>query len=212
MLYGLSFMFLFTIGGLTGLFLGTLATDIPLHDTYFVVAHFHYVMMGSTVIAFLGGIHHWWPKMTGKLYNEPLGRVTAGIVFITFNVTFLTQFVLGTKGMPRRYFNYLEEYESLHFISSMGAFGLGIGFLIMLFYLLHSLFWGKPAPDNPWGGVTLEWKTATPPVKQNFAETPVITGHVYDYDEIGELETRAAAGEKTPLYYRMESNTSEASS
>jgi cytochrome c oxidase subunit 1 len=181
MLYALAFIFMFSIGGLTGIFLGTLSVDLHLHDTYFVVAHFHYVMMGGTVMAFLGGLHYWWPKMFGRMYPEKLGQVIAGVIFTGFNVTFFTQFVLGSQGMPRRYYNYLDQYQTLHQVSSIGAFMLGAGFFVMLLYLLYSLKWGPKAPDNPWGGCTLEWKTETPPVHQNFRESPVFSGEPYDY-------------------------------
>jgi cytochrome c oxidase subunit 1 len=172
MLYALSFLFLFGIGGLTGLFLGALATDVHLHDTYFVVAHFHYVMFGGTVIAFLGGLHYWWPKMFGRMYSERWGRVAAALIFVGFNVTFFTQFVMGAKGMPRRYYNYLPEFKPYHQISSIGSFVMGIGFVIMAVYLLHSLFKGRPAPANPWGSATLEWQTPSPPPHDNFAVQP----------------------------------------
>ncbi len=172
MLYVLSFMFLFTIGGLTGLFLGTLATDIHLHDTYFVVAHFHYTMMGGTLIAFLGGLHYWWPKMIGRMYSEALGRLAAGLIFVGFNVTFFTQFVMGTRGMPRRYYNYPPEYEIYHQISSIGSYVMAIGFFLILGYLLHSLFRGKRAPANPWGAATMEWQCSSPPPYYNFHEPP----------------------------------------
>ncbi len=181
MLYALSFIFLFSIGGLTGLFLGTLSVDLHLHDTYFIVAHFHYVMMGGTVIAFLGGLHYWWPKMFGRMYPEKLGQVVSGVIFTGFNVTFFTQFILGSQGMPRRYYNYIDQFQALHQVSSIGAFMLGAGFFVMLLYLLYSLKWGEKAPDNPWGGCTLEWKTETPPVHQNFRESPVFSGEAYDY-------------------------------
>jgi cytochrome c oxidase subunit I len=184
MCYALSFIFLFTIGGLTGIFLGALAVDVHLHDTYFVVAHFHYVMMGGNVIAFIGAIHHWWPKMFGKLYNETLGLIACALVFIGFNVTFFTQFFLGSRGMPRRYHEYLPQYEQLHVISSLGSHILSAGLLLTLFYLLHSLFWGKKSPHNPWGGVSLEWETATPPIEHNFHDQPVVTKGPYDFKEI----------------------------
>jgi cytochrome c oxidase subunit 1 len=181
MLYALIFLFLFTIGGLTGLYLGTLATDVHLHDTYFVVAHFHYVMVGSTTTAFLGGLHHWWPKMFGKMYSETLGRITALIIFVGFNWTFFPQFILGSQGMPRRYYNYLDQYQPLHQFSSVGAMILGVGFGLIFVYLVWSLFFGKPSPQNPWGGVTLEWKTATPPITENFEQIPIVTGEPYQY-------------------------------
>ncbi|WP_459558143.1 cytochrome c oxidase subunit I [Lacunimicrobium album] len=173
MCYALAFLFLFTIGGLTGLFLGTLVVDVPLHDTYFVVAHFHYVMMGGTLIAFLGGIFHWWPKMTGKMYNEFWGQVSSVIVFLGFNLTFFPQFILGTRGMPRRYYNYVPEFQSLHVMSTVGAYVLGLGLTIALAVLIHSLMRGKKAPNNPWGAATLEWQTTSPPPLYNFNYDPV---------------------------------------
>jgi len=189
MLYALSFIFIFAIGGLTGLHLGTLATDVHLHDTYFVVAHFHYVMMGSALIAMIGGMHHWWPKMTGKMYNETLGRIGCGLVFLGFNLTFFPQFVLGSQGMPRRYHDYSPEwmsaenlaiFEPLHKASTIGSYVMAIGFFLTLFYLIHSLFKGKPAPANPWGGRSLEWQCASPPPPENFEKTPTV-GDCYDY-------------------------------
>ena len=190
MLYGLYFIFLFAIGGLTGLFLGTLATDVHLHDTYFVVAHFHYVMMGGLVIAFLGGLHHWWGKMTGKAYAEGWARFASVLVFIGFNVTFFSQFILGSQGMPRRYASYekvsdsmLELYTMLHRASTVGSLILAAGLFITLFYLLHSLRWGKKAPDNQWQGVSMEWETATPPIEHNFVGNPVCKNGPYDFPE-----------------------------
>jgi cytochrome c oxidase subunit 1 len=174
MLYVLSFLFLFGIGGLTGLFLGSLATDVHLHDTYFVVAHFHYVMFGGTVIAFLGGLHYWWPKMFGRMYSEAWARVAAALVFVGFNLTFLAQFVMGSKGMPRRYYNYLPEFTTYHRLSSLGSFVMAAGFFVMAGYLLHSLLRGRPAPANPWGGATLEWQTASPPPHDNFTTPPPV--------------------------------------
>jgi cytochrome c oxidase subunit 1 len=184
MLYALSFIFLFSIGGLTGLFLGTLAIDIHLHDTYFVVAHFHYVMMGGTVMAFLGGLHHWWPKMTGKMYPDWLGRIACFLVFVGFNLTFFTQFIMGSHGMPRRYFDYPDVpiFDAMHKASTAGAMVLGVGFLLTLSYLLWSLFKGPAAPANPWGGATLEWETASPPILHNFEHMPDCHDRpAYDY-------------------------------
>ncbi len=181
MLYALSFLILFAIGGLTGIFLGTLATDIHLTDTYFVVAHFHYVMMGSTVIAFIGGLHYWWPKMTGRMYNEFWGRIACGLVFIGFNLTFFTQFILGSRGMPRRYYNYLEQFQTLHMYSTFGSWILALGFIITAAYLLASLRKEPDAPDNPWGGTTLEWQTSSPPITHNFEDQPVLERAPYDY-------------------------------
>ena len=189
MLYALAFIVLFTISGLTGLHLGALATDIHLHDTYFVVAHFHYTMMGGSIIAMIGGLHHWWPKMTGKMYSEFWGRIAFTMVFIGFNLTFFTQFMLGSKGMPRRYQDYsgdnwslaqTELFATYHFWSSIGAFLTGFGFILVAIYLLHSLFRGKRAPANPWGGRSLEWQCASPPPHDNFSEPPTV-GDCYDF-------------------------------
>ncbi|MDP7377919.1 MAG: cbb3-type cytochrome c oxidase subunit I [Pirellulaceae bacterium] len=188
MCYSLAFLFLFGIGGLTGLFLGTLNVDIHLHDTYFVVAHFHYVMMGSTVIAFLGGIYHWWPKMFGRMYNETLGRIACIIVFVGFNMTFLPQFVLGSRGMPRRYARYDEVFEPLHQFSTIGALILGLGLLGAGLVLVQSLISGKRVAGNPWGASTLEWQTTSPPHFHNFEFDPQI-GKLYDYDSLEYDET-----------------------
>ena len=183
MIYALAFIFLFTIGGLTGLFLGALSTDMHLHDTYFVVAHFHYVMMGGTLVAFLGGLFHWWPKMTGKMFNDTAGIFSAAIVFVGFNLTFLPQFVLGTRGMPRRYASYVQEFQQLHQLSTIGAMILGLGLLVAGLVLLHSLFYGKKAPMNPWGGATLEWECSSPPPHDNFS-TPPTVGDPYDFTSV----------------------------
>ena len=183
MIYALAFIFLFTIGGLTGLFLGALSTDLHLHATYFVVAHFHYVMMGGTLVAFLGGLFHWWPKMTGKMFNDFGGIVSAAIVFVGFNLTFLPQFVLGTRGMPRRYASYQTEFTDLHRLSTIGAMMLGIGLLVAAVVLIHSLFYGKKAPRNPWGGATLEWECSSPPPHDNFSSAPTV-GDPYDFSKI----------------------------
>jgi cytochrome c oxidase subunit I len=181
MLWALSFIFLFTIGGLTGLFLGMLAVDVHLHDTYFVVAHFHYVMVGGTVMGFVGGLHYWWPKFTGKMYDESWARVGWFFVFIGFNLTFLIQFVLGSRGMPRRYYDYLPEFELFHQISTVGSWVLGFGFLVLGMMFIKSLMSGKPAPRNPWGSAALEWQTTTPPPTFNFVKDPVVTRSQYDY-------------------------------
>jgi len=183
MLYVLSFMFLFAIGGLTGLFLGALSVDIHLHDTYFVVAHFHYVMFGGTVIAFLGGLHYWWPKMFGRMYSERWGQISAFLVFVGFNLTFFTQFVMGSHGMPRRYYHYVEEFTTLHQASTVGSYILALGFFIMAGYLIHSLFRGRPAPDNPWGSATLEWETTSPPPYYNF-DHEFLAGDPYDLESL----------------------------
>jgi cytochrome c oxidase subunit 1 len=181
MLYALSFLVLFSIGGLTGIFFATLATDIHLTDTYWVVAHFHYTMMGGTAIAFFGGLHYWWPKMTGKMYNEFWGRLAAILVFIGFNVTFISQFVMGGRGMPRRYFNYLDQFAPMHMYSTIGSWILAVAFVTMALNLLGSLKFGPKAPANPWGGTTLEWETDSPPITHNFHDQPVLLHEPYDY-------------------------------
>jgi cytochrome c oxidase subunit 1 len=185
MLYALAFLWVFTIGGLTGVFLAVMSVDIHLHDTYFVVAHFHYVMMGGAITALLGGMHYWWPKAFGRMYNEKLGRISAVLVFIGMNVTFFPQFVMGTRGMPRRYYNYLPEFQSLHQLSTVGAYMLGIGFLITAGYLLATFKKKYDAPANPWGGSTLEWKTSSPPPYYNFRKTYEVNQGPYDgYDNL----------------------------
>ncbi|HWP59570.1 MAG TPA: cytochrome c oxidase subunit I [Candidatus Acidoferrales bacterium] len=181
MLYGMGFIGLFTIGGLTGLFLAALAVDVHVTDTYFVVAHFHYIMVGGMVMAYLGGIHYWWPKMSGRLYPEAWGKLAALIIFIGFNLTFFPQFVLGYLGMPRRYHAYPEEFQVLNVMSSAGASILAVGYLLPMVYLVWSLRYGKVAGPNPWGVLSLEWQTPSPPPVENFAETPVITRPPYDY-------------------------------
>jgi len=184
MLYTLAFLVIFAIGGLTGVILGALNVDLHLHDTYFVVAHFHYVMMGSIALAFFAGLHHWWPKMFGKMYNEALAKVACLIIFVGFNLTFLPQFIMGSRGMPRRYASYVPEYAPYHQASTIGALILGAGVALMVFYLVSSLFTGKKAKENQWGGVTLDWHTATPPVHLNFDEEPKVIHEVYDYSTL----------------------------
>ncbi|MEE9235823.1 MAG: cytochrome c oxidase subunit I [Candidatus Acidoferrales bacterium] len=181
MLYAMGFIGLFTMGGLTGLFLSTLAVDVHLHDTYFVVAHFHYIMVGGTVMAYLGGIHYWWPKMTGRLYPDGWARFAAFMVFIGFNLTFFPQFILGYLGMPRRYHAYPEEFQVLNVMSTAGASILGVGYLIPFVYLLWSLRYGKVAGPNPWGAKGLEWTTPSPPPTDNFPVTPVVEEEAYEY-------------------------------
>jgi cytochrome c oxidase subunit 1 len=201
MLYALAFLWVFTIGGLTGVFLAVMSVDVHLHDTYFVVAHFHYVMMGGAITALMGGIHYWWPKMFGKMYDEKLGRIASLLVFIGLNVTFFPQFVMGSRGMPRRYYNYLEEFQDLHVISTIGAYILGVGFLITAFYLIASLKRKEKAAANPWGGTTLEWQCSSPPPYYNFHSPPPVTqapyssyeNMVYDEKIAGYLPRKAKA-------------------
>jgi cytochrome c oxidase subunit I len=186
MLYAISFLLIFTIGGLTGLFLSALSTDIHLHDTYFVVAHFHYVMAGSNLMALIGALFYWWPKMYGRMYNDTLGRVGCALVFLGFNATFLPQFVLGSRGMPRRYYNYLPEFQPLHIASTIGSWILAAGMFLTLGVLLASFRRPKNAPANPWGGRTLEWECPSPPTTHNFEEPIVMRHGPYDYrpDEV----------------------------
>ena len=181
MLYALGFIGLFTIGGLTGLFLATMAINIHVHDTYFVVAHFHYVMVGGMVMAFFGGLHFWWPKMTGRHFSEMLGRITAVVIFIGFNLTFFPQFIVGYLGMPRRYHIYPEEFQIFHVLSTAGAAVLAVGYLLMAAYLLHSLILGKRSSRNPWKAIGLEWTIPSPPPTENFIDTPVVDYEAYDY-------------------------------
>lgn len=183
MLYAWGFLGLFTIGGLTGLFLSTMATDIHLHDTYFVVAHFHYVMVGGGVMGFLGGLHFWWPKMTGRMYSENWAKFAAIVIFVGFNLTFFPQFQLGYHGMPRRYHTYVDEFQVLHIMSTAGASVLGAGYLIMAAYLGWSLVKGKKASANPWAARGLEWETASPPPTENFSTAPVVTQEAYAYEK-----------------------------
>ena len=185
MLYGLMFLFTFTIGGLTGIFLGALSVDVHLHDTYFVVAHFHYVMMGGTIIAFVGGIHHWWPKMFGVMYSERWGKVAAGLIFVGFNMTFFNQFLLGQQGMPRRYWSYVPQFQQQHILSTIGGYLLLVGFVIIAVYLVHSLRNGKKVGPNPWNAQSLEWThTASPPIEHNFHGQPRVENDPYNFPEI----------------------------
>ncbi len=187
MLYAIGFIGLFTIGGMTGLFLAALGLDVHVHDTYFVIAHFHYIMVGGTVMAFLGGVHYWWPKVSGKMYPEGLARLSALIVFIGFNLTFFPQFVLGFLGMPRRYAAYPEEFQMLHVLSTAGASILGVGYVLPLCYLIWAWFYGREAAPNPWRATGLEWQTSSPPPVHNFEVTPVVTAkQPYDYEAMKE--------------------------
>ena len=188
MLYAFGFIGLFTIGGLTGLFLATLALDVHLTDTYFVIAHFHYVMVGGMVLAYLGGLHFWWPKITGRLYPEGWAKFGALVIFVGFNLTFFPQFIVGYLGQPRRYHAYAPEFQVWNVMSTAGASILGIGYLIPLTYLLWSLKYGKKAGNNPWGAKGLEWETSSPPPKFNFDKTPIVTEEAYAYSHKQETE------------------------
>lgn len=192
MLYAIGFIGLFLVGGLTGLFLGSIGLNVHLTDTYFIVAHFHYVMVGGQVIAYLGGIHFWWSKMTGKMYSEFWGKISAMLVFIGFNLTFFPQFILGYQGMPRRYASYPEELQVLNVFSTAGASVLGLGMTLPVIYLTHSLIWGKKAPKNPWMLSGLEWRTSSPPPTFNFEKTPVVTWEAYEFGEESGLDLKEA--------------------
>jgi len=186
MLYAFGFIGLFTIGGLTGLFLATLAVDVHVHDTYFVVAHFHYIMVGGMVLAFMGGLHYWWPKITGRIYPDLWGRLAAGIIFIGFNLTFFPQYLLGYLGMPRRYHAYPAEFQVLNVMSTAGASILAVGYVLPFVYLLWSLRYGKRASPNPWRVTGLEWQTPSPPPTDNFRGTPVVDEGAYNYARLPE--------------------------
>jgi cytochrome c oxidase subunit 1 len=188
MLYAFGFIGLFTIGGLTGTFLATLGFDVHVTDTYFVVAHFHYIMVGGTMMAYLGGLHYWWPKMTGRMYPELWARLSALVIFLGFNLTFFPQFIMGYMGMPRRYHAYPEEFQVYHVLSTAGASVLAVGYLIPAVYLIWSLRYGKLAPDNPWEATGLEWQTTSPPPPENFDITPVVNHEPYDYSILEEMK------------------------
>jgi len=189
MLYALAFIGLFTIGGLTGLFLAAVGVDVHVTATYFVVAHFHYVMVGGMLVAYLAGLHFWWPKMTGRMYPEATAKLSALITFIGFNLTFFPQFVLGYMGMPRRYHVYPPEFQVLNVLSTAGASVLAVGLLMPMFYMLWSLKYGAIAGNNPYRATGLEWQTTSPPPTHNFHETPIVTQDAYDYEsETEEVE------------------------
>jgi cytochrome c oxidase subunit 1 len=187
MLYTMGFIGLFTMGGMTGLYVAALGIDVHVHDTYFVIAHFHYIMVGGAVMGYLAGIHFWWPKISGRMYPEAWGKIAAGVIFMGFNLTFFPQFVLGYLGMPRRYHSYPAEYQVLNVMSSAGASILAVGYVLPLIYLLWSLRYGEVATDNPWGATGLEWRTPSPPPTENFPETPIVTWEAYDYSTVSEV-------------------------
>ncbi|MFN2384864.1 MAG: cytochrome c oxidase subunit I [Thermoanaerobaculia bacterium] len=197
MLYAFGFIGLFTIGGLTGLFLASMGLDVHVHDTYFIVAHFHYIMVGGAIMGYLGGMHYWWPKITGRLYPEGWARFSALIVFLGFNLTFFPQFLLGYLGMPRRYHAYPEEFQVLNVMSSAGASILGVGYVIPMIYFIWSMRYGKLAPANPWGATGLEWRTPSPPPTENFPQTPIVTWEPYHYSD-APLEVKGDAVPNLP--------------
>lgn len=202
MIYAISFLLIFTVGGLTGLFLGSIGTDVHLTATYFVVAHFHYVMVGGTMLGFLGALHYWWPKMTGRLFSDGIAKANAIIVFIGFNLTFFPQFILGWMGMPRRYhlYYFAPEFQAYHIMSTLGASVLGLGFILPACYLTMSLINGKKAGPNPWGAHGLEWETSSPPPTSNFIETPIVMDEVYDFDPVSEHQQDMADLESRELH------------
>ena len=187
MLYAIGFIGLFTIGGLTGVVLASLGMDVHLTDTYFVIAHFHYVMVGGALLGYMAGLHFWWPKMFGRMYSDVWSKVSAVLVFAGFNLTFFPQFLLGYMGMPRRYHVYPPEFQVFNVLSSAGASVLGLGLLLPAVYLTWSLKFGPPAPANPWGATGLEWQTTSPPIPENFEVTPVVTTEAYDYSTVQEV-------------------------
>ncbi len=195
MLYGLGFIGLFLIGGMTGLFVAAVGLDVHLTDTYFVIAHFHYVMVGGSLMGFLGGMHLWWPKMTGRMYPEAWARAAMVIQFVGFNLTFFPQFILGYLGMPRRYATYPPEFQVLHIFSTAGATILAIGMAITICYLIWSLKKGQRATPNPWGAAGLEWMTTSPPPTENFYETPVVTWEAYDFTVVRPEDVTGMAAE-----------------
>jgi cytochrome c oxidase subunit 1 len=198
MLYTIGFVGLFTIGGLTGLFCAALGLDLHIHDTYFIVAHFHYIMVGGSIMAYLGGLHFWWPKLTGRMYPEWWARVSAAVVFIGFNLTFFPQFILGYLGMPRRYHAYPDEFQVLNVLSSAGASILGAGYLIPMVYFAWSMRYGPKAAPNPWKAKGLEWAIASPPITENFESQPIVTEEAYAYAEPAHKPT-GGGGHGTPV-------------
>jgi cytochrome c oxidase subunit 1 len=201
MLYALGFIGLFTIGGLTGVMLATMGIDVHVHDTYFIVAHFHYIMVGGAIMGYLGGLHYWWPKMTGRLYPAFWSRISAILVFVGFNLTFFPQFILGYQGMPRRYWSYPPEFQVLNVLSTAGATILGLGYLLPFTYLFWSLKYGQRASANPWGATGLEWDTTSPPPTENFVTPPVVTKDAYDYDDFeAQADIRSALSREEEEY------------
>jgi len=199
LLYALIFLVLFPIGGFSGIMVAVLSVDVHLHDTYYVVSHFHYVMVGGMFMAFLGGLHYWWPKMFGRMYNEALAKIAAGLLFVGFNITFFPQLVLGSQGMPRRYYDYPARWEGLNALSTYGSWILAVGLALILGYLVHSMFWGRKAPVNPWGAATLDWRAVpTPPIDHNYRRIPVVTRGPYAFHQVDDLYGHDLTGDGLP--------------
>jgi cytochrome c oxidase subunit 1 len=190
--YFVGFLFFLVFGGMTGVALATLSLDVHWHDTYFVVAHFHFIMVGATLMAFLAALHYWLPKITGRMYSEGWGLVAAVMVVLGFNFTFIPQFLLGNEGMPRRYFSYPERFWALNVASTAGASVLAIGLVIILVYILVALKWGPVAGPNPWRSHGFEWDTPSPPPPENYETTPVYTHGPHEYTEDTELPPQVA--------------------
>jgi cytochrome c oxidase subunit 1 len=184
LLYAFGFVGLFTIGGMTGLMVASIAVDVHVHDTYFVVAHFHYIMVVGAIMAYMGGLHFWWPKITGRMYPEAWAKISALLIFVGFNLTFFPQFLAGYMGMPRRYHAYPPEFQLFNVLSTAGASVLAVGYILPMLYFVWSLRYGEKAGANPWNAAGLEWMTASPPPTMNFDVTPVVTWEAYNYDEL----------------------------
>jgi cytochrome c oxidase subunit 1 len=181
LLFALTFIFLFSIGGLTGLFQGALAINMHLHDTYWIVGHFHYIIFGGMGFGFLAAIHYWFPKMFGKMYDWKRAAWAWFILFIGFNVLYFPMLILGWEGMPRRYYDYPPQFQTLHLISTIGSWILIAGLIGIFFNLLQALRKGERAGNNPWGGTTLEWQISSPPPAENFEKIPVVEKGPYEF-------------------------------
>jgi cytochrome c oxidase subunit 1 len=182
--FALCFIYLFSVGGLTGLVLGAAGTNIHVHDTHFVVAHFHFVMFGGTAFAFFGGLHFWWPKLFGRMYNFKNAYISAVLLTVGFVLHYIPMLILGLQGMPRRYFNYLPQFETGNFFAGIGGFLMVAGMAFMFINLLHGLLKGERAPADPWGGTTLEWAIPSPPPLHNFADPPRVKPYPYDFSDV----------------------------
>jgi cytochrome c oxidase subunit 1 len=188
LLYALGFIGLFTIGGMTGLFLASLGVNVHVTDTYFIVAHFHYIMVGGAMFGYLGGLHYWWPKISGRMYPDGWGRFSALLIFVGFNLTFFPQFLAGYLGMPRRYHAYPPEFQVFNVLSTAGASILAVGYFVPAIYLIWSMRYGRRAEANPWNLPGLEWRIQSPPLTENFTSTPIVTWAAYEFAPPEETE------------------------